>query len=203
MNKLLKGAIAGAAGVAVLLGGAGTFALWNDSVTTPAGTVSSGTLSIDSGLAAGKWFDMSAGTPGVLITDIEAFRLVPGDKLRFTKVVTINATGDNLSAALTVDLASVVGDDKASSAALQEELSTNMVVTASSVAGVTQSTVPGNENEFIVTAEDLGLTKDVTMSVELTFPVGTLEDIDASNNVTKNGSVNLNNLKFKLTQVRA
>ena len=29
MNKLVKGSIAGAAGIALLLGGAGTLALWN------------------------------------------------------------------------------------------------------------------------------------------------------------------------------
>ena len=33
MNKLVKGSIAGAAGIALLLGGAGTFALWNADAT--------------------------------------------------------------------------------------------------------------------------------------------------------------------------
>ena len=46
MNKLLKGSIAGAAGIALLLGGAGTFALWNDTAAASGGTVQSGNLSV-------------------------------------------------------------------------------------------------------------------------------------------------------------
>ena len=48
MNKLTKGAIATAAGIALLLGGAGTFALWNGQTTIAGGTISTGTLAIAS-----------------------------------------------------------------------------------------------------------------------------------------------------------
>ena len=44
MNKLVKGAVAGAAGIALLLGGAGTFALWNASTNVSTGSISTGTL---------------------------------------------------------------------------------------------------------------------------------------------------------------
>ena len=43
MNKLVKGSIAGAAGIILLMGGAGSLAYWNDSATAgpaPAATAS-------------------------------------------------------------------------------------------------------------------------------------------------------------------
>ena len=55
MNKLLKGAIAGAAGVALLLGGAGTFALWNSSATVTGGNIDAGNLHVADSGTAGTW----------------------------------------------------------------------------------------------------------------------------------------------------
>lgn len=99
MNKTTKGAIAGAAGIVLLLGGAGTFALWNDSTSFDGGTITSGTLSIDDS-ATGAWKDVSSDGPvgGTAIADIDAFRVVPGDTLAYTQNITIHATGDNLLA---------------------------------------------------------------------------------------------------------
>lgn len=83
MNKLLKGSIAGAAGIALLLGGAGTLAYWNDAETIgSAGTVQSGELSIES-TTAGSWSDS---------IDL----IVPGDSLTYTEEFTVTASGDNL-----------------------------------------------------------------------------------------------------------
>jgi alternate signal-mediated exported protein len=82
MNKLLKGSIAGAAGIALLLGGASTLAYWNDSETlTGAGTVTAGELDIKP--ISATWDD-----------DISA--IVPGDSLKYTGVVEVTAVGDNL-----------------------------------------------------------------------------------------------------------
>ena len=63
MNKLTKGAIATAAGIALLMGGAGTFALWNDSVGVNGGTVQTGTLDIDT-TGTGTWKDVSSTVVG-------------------------------------------------------------------------------------------------------------------------------------------
>ena len=46
MNKIIKGSIAGAAGIALLLGGAGTFALWNDSTSVQGGKIKAGNLAL-------------------------------------------------------------------------------------------------------------------------------------------------------------
>jgi alternate signal-mediated exported protein len=98
MNKLTKGTIAGAAGIVLLLGGAGTFALWNDTADIPGGTVTSGTLSFDD-VAPGVWQDISPDVDGQPITiDPATFLTVPGDVLAYTSEVVVNATGNNLLA---------------------------------------------------------------------------------------------------------
>lgn len=90
MNKLTKASIAGAAGIALLLGGAGTLALWNDSANLTVGSITSGTLTISD--SAGTW-------------DVNAPDLwVPGDSFTYTGTLAISATGDNLAATLDVDL---------------------------------------------------------------------------------------------------
>lgn len=93
MNKATRGAIAaGAAGV-LLLGGAGTFALWEDTDSVDPASISTGVLTMAVG--AGTWYDATAGTTGT-ITNIADFDIVPGDTITYTTPVTITAEGDNL-----------------------------------------------------------------------------------------------------------
>lgn len=106
MNKLVKGSIAGAAGIALLLGGAGTFALWSDAQAVNGGIVQTGTLDIALS-GSGTWADISpdaANTTWVVATD----RLVPGDTVTFSQNVTIVATGKNLEAELAYAAGSIV-----------------------------------------------------------------------------------------------
>src|SRR5690606_37678324 len=110
MNKFTKASIATGAGIVLLLGGAGTLAYWNDSATTGAGSITSGTLSIDSyaGTGAG-WFDVSADNPGAPESiSASTFRVVPGDTLRYVEWFTVSATGDNLTADLSINDADVL-----------------------------------------------------------------------------------------------
>lgn len=95
MNKLVKGSIAGAAGIALLLGGAGTFALWNSSATVTAPSISAGTLSLTAN-NDGVWKTLAGGAwiPG---TD----KIIPGTTLVFTQTLTVNAVGNGLKADLT------------------------------------------------------------------------------------------------------
>ena len=110
MHKPLKGAVAlGAAGL-LLLGGAGTYALWSDSVVLSGGTINAGQLEfVDT--TAGVWRDASDGAPGTVITDISTFLVVPGDVLTYSLSTTLRAQGDNLAATLAVDPDSITGDD--------------------------------------------------------------------------------------------
>ena len=99
MNKLTKGAIATAAGIALLLGGAGTFALWNGQTT----------------IAGGTTFDPATQT------------IVPGDVLTLTQQVILSTTGKNLKATFTYDPTSIT-TDPALAALLTTSLTASPVV---------------------------------------------------------------------------
>ena len=101
MNKLLKGAIAGAVGIALLTGGAGTFALWNSSTAVSGGTIVAGNLLVADSGTAGSW-----SVNGHAVT-LSSFKAAPGDTLTFTKTVNVTATGDNLVATLGLGAASI------------------------------------------------------------------------------------------------
>ncbi|TQL47640.1 alternate signal-mediated exported protein [Homoserinimonas aerilata] len=94
MNKLVKGSIAGAAGIALLLGGAGTLAYWNDSQTlASAGSISSGQLDITA--ATGSW-------------DKTIAKIVPGDSLTYTGNLSLAVAGDNLKFSVSDNVATLV-----------------------------------------------------------------------------------------------
>jgi len=98
MKRTTKGAIAVGAATLLLLGGGGTFALWNDSATLNAGTVESGHLTVDTAFAAGVWKDANNVTFNPL-TDLA----VPGDVLTYTTTVEIDAEGKNLEFTAFID----------------------------------------------------------------------------------------------------
>lgn len=93
MNKMIKGSIAGATGIALLMGGFGTYALWSDSQGLGGGTVQSGTLDIVS-VGTASWADVSADRTSA--TWSASDKMVPGDKVTLTRSVTIDAEGKNL-----------------------------------------------------------------------------------------------------------
>lgn len=101
VNKAMKATVAAGAAGALLLGGAGTFALWSDQQTIDAGTVETGSLTLSTG-AAGTWSDASADAIGGTDFDPATDKLVPGDTVQFEQTVTIAAEGKNLKGALTV-----------------------------------------------------------------------------------------------------
>lgn len=95
MNKMIKGSVAGATGIALLMGGFGTYALWSDSESLAANGVQSGELSIDT--AAGQYDDVnSAAANDWTATD----KLVPGDTVSYTQSFTVKGTGKNLKGTL-------------------------------------------------------------------------------------------------------
>lgn len=192
MNKLTKGAIAGAAGIALLLGGAGSFALWNADATASAGTITSGTLALVSNSTDpnGAWSNATGS-----IASIANYKAVPGDVLTLTKKIDVTAIGDNLNATLAVDPATIkpASTTNAADVALQSALTTgsNLSVTIASLP--TGITAIAGTNTFKVTGATQ--TKTVSVTVSLTFPQGTSGD-----NTTQNGHVDLSGLGFSLTQ---
>jgi alternate signal-mediated exported protein len=189
MNKFLKGGIAGAVGVVLLLGGAGTFALWNSSATTEAGTIAAGNLSVMASSTSGSW-TVNGGTPRITMT---GYKIVPGDVLVYTKAMSIIATGDNMVATLSIAPASITATSSSSPAdvALAAYLTKTAVLTATG-AGISTGVAP-----YTVTAGAAGVSQNVSVAVTISFPKS--ETAGFENN-TKLGSVNLTALAVTLTQ---
>ena len=170
MNKLVKGAIAGAAGIALLMGGAGSLALWNDAASITDASVSSGTLTISA--TAGSW----TGNPALM---------VPGDTATYTSTVTITAKGTNLLSRLSIDPASITGTP-----ALVSNLATTFTLGVAT--GGTLTAAGANTFEVVATAPTGVITVPVTVTVSLPSTV--------SGTTAQAGTVSLNNLAFKLDQ---
>ena len=98
MNKMIKGSVAGATGVALLMGGFGTYALWSDSENLAANGVQSGELTIDT--TAGEWDDVNSAAANDWngATD----KMVPRDKVSYTQTFTVNGEGKNLRGTITL-----------------------------------------------------------------------------------------------------
>jgi alternate signal-mediated exported protein len=101
MNKLVKGSIAGAAGIALLLGGAGSFALWNANATVAAGTITTGKMTV-AAVAADQTWQRTAPTAGTFVPGTD--KIVPGTTVVLTQPITIEAEGANLTADFGVNL---------------------------------------------------------------------------------------------------
>ena len=182
MNKLLKGAIAGAAGVALLLGGAGTFAMWTDSATVDGGTIVAGNLDVTTDMSSGGWSDADGSI------DLTTFVAVPGDVLTYTKDVEVTATGDNLVATLALGAGAIT---PSSSAAADSALAGYLTETA--VLSVTGASITGAGPTYTV-SEGSGV---ATVTVTITFPKHATAGAE---NGTMDGSVSLAGLDVTLTQ---
>lgn len=132
MNKATKGALAAAAGAAILAGGAGTMAAWNASSSLGSGSVTAGTLNIDQ-QGTGTWhWDSPTGAAFDPATD----KIVPGDKVVYVGDYKITAVGQNLQATLTPTIGGVTGD-------LASHLTT------ATVGGGTTQITPANNNQVL------------------------------------------------------
>lgn len=177
MNKMMKAGIATGVGVVLLLGGAGSLALWNDSANVGAArTISTGVLTVD---AVGSWSDETLA------------KWVPGDKVTYTADVDIVAIGDNLASELSIDLSSLTG-----AAALKDALAVKMTVS-----GVTGGTLveTGVGTNIYTVKPTVGGNGEMTakVAVEVELPTSVVEK------TAQNGSVSLDDLAFQLKQVRA
>jgi alternate signal-mediated exported protein len=161
MNKLVKGAIAGAAGIALLMGGAGSLALWNDSAAITDQSVSSGTLSITA--TNGTWTGPAL--------------LVPGDSATYTSTLTITAKGANLLSRLSIDPASITG-----TAGLVSNLTTSLAL--GTVTGGTLT--PAGANAFDVAATQPAGVMTIPVTVTVSLP----SSVSGTNGQTGTVSVN-------------
>jgi alternate signal-mediated exported protein len=100
-NKLFKGAIAGAAGVALLAGGFGSFALWSDQEALPGGTIETGHLTLAAG--AEEWVDQNPADPAETGWQPGVDTMVPGDTVTLSVPLTVSAVGKNLEGTIHID----------------------------------------------------------------------------------------------------
>lgn len=93
MRKSTKGALAGVAAVALLLGGFGTRATWSGGATIGGGTITDGSLSLD-GSGCGDW-QLKRLTDTVFsdVADVTQIFLLPGDVLKRDCQFTVNLKG--------------------------------------------------------------------------------------------------------------
>lgn len=188
MNKLIKGSIAGAAGIALLLGGAGTFASWNSSAAVAGGTIVAGNLSVAASATAASW----SINGGAARANLTGYKAVPGDVIVYTKPMSIVATGDNLVATLGLSPASIVASSAATAdVALAKYLTKTATLNASGTG------IAASGSNYTVTAGTAGVSQDVSVSVTITFPKDAVAGFE---NDTKAGSVSLDSLAVTLTQ---
>lgn len=105
MKKSTKGALAGAAAGALLLGGAGSLAYWTDSVDVPGSTLTSGHFRLDDAPNCQGWtlHNGDAFNPG---TDT----IVPGETLTRVCTVGISAVGSHITGQFTAEAPTDSGD---------------------------------------------------------------------------------------------
>jgi alternate signal-mediated exported protein len=155
MRNVTKAVIAGAVGLALLGGGAGSLAFWTDTQTGSPVTIASGDLSLGTFDDSTGWtIEQSAAGVPVPQTAPVAYvpgttLVVPGDVLTKTVAVPVNISGLNNTATLVVTGATAPSND----------LSTQLTAAVTSVDGVAGGTAT-------LTSADNG-TVDVVFTVTI------------------------------------
>lgn len=192
MNKATKGAVAAGAAAVLLLGGLGSFALWQDDETVAGGTINSGELNFEP-TGTPVWTDISDDIGGEVVIgpDPSGYLIVPGDVLEYTNQYTVNSAGENLEATITAAFGQVVADG-ATPTPGSTQLAAALTAAASVGVG-TGTTLPnGSAVELPLTSP----TQTIDVNVRITFNEATTDLI------AQNGTVNLNQFTLTLDQVR-
>jgi alternate signal-mediated exported protein len=208
MNKLVKGSIAGAAGIILLMGGAGSLAYWNDSATAgPASgsnSITAGTLTVTA-VNTGAWTKGFYNASNVLVGSVGAVanlstvRIVPGNRLVYTQQFNIVGTGDDLyftigSTAGAVTAASAGAADVALAAQVNASATTAFAVSSVTGGTVVPATTPGTYR----VSSNAGTPSTVTVTWTVDFPFGA-----TAVNTAKLGAISLSQGAITLTQVAA
>ena len=201
MNKKTTGVVAGAAGAALLLGGA-TFALWSDSAPVDGGTITAGNLDVEA--VAAQWKDVSADrTDAGHAIDLDSFRIVPGDTVQGTFGFRAALEGDNMVAELSLDDLSAQGALLAELAehATYTVLSGGTVIDSgdlSDAEGVLFASADNSNNVAALPTlpADLGTDPNVSLVVEVTFDEDVADqDLVRANAVMADFSVTLSQVR--------
>ncbi|MFF2344684.1 alternate-type signal peptide domain-containing protein [Pseudarthrobacter sp. NPDC058119] len=172
-STLVKGTAAIAVGAALLLGGGGTLAAWNDQATAAPGSIVSGDLKVGLNSAPGVWTDRSGTDITSKIKD-GTYLVVPGDLLTFKQDLDVTLTGAKMAANITASGANA----------------TNGFVGDSVTVSAPTLTVGADP-----VANPLTTSKKVTATITFAFKSTTTDRVDV------NKTYNFNNVQFTLSQV--
>ncbi|WP_104200257.1 alternate-type signal peptide domain-containing protein [Cryobacterium sp. Y29] len=188
MKRILTGSIAGATGIALLLGGAGTFALWNSSAAIAGAPLTAGTLTVETEDVV-FWTDQY-GTE----INMESYTIVPGDVLTYTSFLDVTARGGNLHARIAVDHGSISSVNSDASRALKTLLDKSTIVSVNvGDAMVVAHDFSDDQTWFDLSEGDHELR--VTVVIEFLESFDDVDDDDA-----KNAKAMLSSLGVILTQ---
>jgi alternate signal-mediated exported protein len=180
MRNEVKGAIAAAAGVTLLLTGGGTFAVWTDVQAIPGGNINSGRMALltdTTNTGCAPWqLDSGESVPS---TYTAGDPLVPGDVLSRQCRFTIRALGNHLRAGITISSPSFTGTNTNFGGMLTADVS-NLKVN-----GIAATSFTDDNNNQTLTA-----------TVSATFN-------SAATNTTQNLATALADLTLTATQVHA
>lgn len=177
MNNMMKGSIAGATGIALLMGGFGTYAVWSDSENLAENGVQSGQLNIDT--SAGTYDDANTGLAGDWTA---SDKMVPGDTVTYTQAFTVKGDGKNLAGTISYTEPSLT-------TTFSPNLTYSVDVTSNS-ATVTETSPNSNQFEF---SDPFG-TATLTAVVTYTLPGST------SGTTNQNKAATLPAAAFTITQ---
>ncbi len=191
MNKFAMGGIAIGAGALLLLGGGGTFALWNDAANLNGGSVNSGQLKLDTTGYEGNWyhFDSAAHTVAAYEAetpiDTSTYTIVPQDKLVFIgSGLGLTAEGGNLSFTVAVDTTGIAQSgftvDTTFLGGLQEE-------------GTPVLPTPTSGGVYTINASN--------QTIDATLDAAVLVSFDASGTADQNLTLDLSSAQVKVQQV--
>lgn len=171
MNKMVKGTVAAVAGVAILMGGAGSLAHWNATADTEPTAISAGSLSLEAG--KGGW-------------DRSLDYVVPGDRLTYTVPLTLTGAGQDLWVDFALADGSVKPVDPKDPAdvALAKALTESARIDAGSLTAKNDAYHVGTGSH------------EVTVSVAVEFPFG-----EGADNATQDGEVSFSGFGVTATQV--
>ncbi|MGM7668608.1 alternate-type signal peptide domain-containing protein [Microbacterium sp. A93] len=172
MKKMTKGAIVTGLGVALLLGGGGTLAVWNADQASNAGAITAGDLNLTA--HTGVWTSDVTGR----IDDVNAYRVVPGETLTYEQPVTVALEGDGMRATLSVKGAADNG--------------------FAATDGVTVSDVTLTNEDGLSISDELTPAVDGAFTASATFA---FESYEGQGRAGVNESVDLSGIHYVLEQV--
>lgn len=204
MNRNAKGAIAVGAATLLLLGGGGTFALWNTSQKVDASIVSSGELSLADG-KPGAWYnydDYVAHGAAATEIDLAKYHVVPKADLVFVVVdMQITAEGSNLHYTFDSNVDAAAAGGLGYTATVE---TLNISAPATGLPGTATAAIANEYADGSGTKLDAGTTvysydTANAETVKFTGALRVIFDADATDNF--NQDLDLQKLQFVLQQV--